>query len=177
MDADHFAMYYTLTRTLAMAESPKEALPASLRGVISTPRHALEAALTCALLMIGTFFRPPGRPEEWRSYSHPPSGVRHVMNIWGADRALQQLGQEDLSVATLRDQRSVREYASFTIRHLAQRLGNTDRKNELLLQFGPRGQEHFLEIVKAWGTIRIASRRTRCSCQVEIVSGDSAQLS
>jgi len=154
MDADQFAMYYTLMRALATAESPKETFPASLCGVISTPLHALDAALACALLMIGTVFRQPGPPEEWRFYSHPPCGVRHVMNIWGADRALRQLGQEDLSAATLRNQQSVRRYASFTFRHLAQRLGNADRKNELLLQFGPRGQEHFLEIVNAWGAVQ-----------------------
>jgi hypothetical protein len=154
MDADQFAMYYTLMRALAIAKSPEETLPASLRGIISTPLQSLDAALACALLMIGTFFPPPGPPEEWRFYSHPPAGVRHVMNMWGADRALRQLGQEELSAATLGNQQSVRRYASFTFSHLAQRLGNADRKNELQLQFRPRGQEHFLEIVNAWGTVQ-----------------------
>jgi len=106
--------------------------------------------------MIGTFFQPPGPPEEWRSYPHPPSGIRHGMNMWGADRALRQLGQEDLRSATIGNQQWVSQYASFTIRHLEQRLGNSDRQQELSLQFGPRGQQHLLEVVNAWGNIQAA---------------------
>lgn len=93
MDADGFAIYYTLMRALRMAEGPPEKLSTALQGIIATPLQALHAVLACALVMIGTLFRPPGPPEEWRSYSHPPSGIRHGMNIWGAERALRQLGK------------------------------------------------------------------------------------
>jgi len=158
MDADGFAMYYTIMRALAMAEHPQENLPTSLQGIISTPRQALEAVLACALVMIGTFFRPPGPPETWRSYSHPPSGIRHGMNIWGADRALRQLGQEDLSSATVANREWLSQFVNFTLRHLVQRLGNTDRQAELRLEFGPRGQQHLLEVVAAWGDIQAAVR-------------------
>jgi hypothetical protein len=96
MDADGFAMYYTLMRALEIAERPQEKCPHYYQGIITTPLQALHAVLACALVMIGTFFRPPGSPEEWRSYSHPPSGIRHGMIMWGADRALRQLGREDL---------------------------------------------------------------------------------
>jgi hypothetical protein len=156
MDADGFAMYYTLMRALEMAERPQENLPTSIQGIITTPLQALEAVLACALVMIGTFFRPPGLPETWRSYSHPPSGIRHGMNIWGADRALRQLGREDLRSATLADREWVSQFGSFTLRHLVQRLGNTDRQDELRLEFGPRGQQHLLEVLNAWGSIQDA---------------------
>ena len=75
MDADGFAMYYTLMRALEMAERPQEDLPTSLQGIFTTPLQALEAVLACALVMIGTFFRPPGPPEKWRSIPilHPAS--------------------------------------------------------------------------------------------------------
>jgi len=156
MDADGFAMYYTLMRALGMAKGPAGNLPTSLQGIIATPLQALHAALACALVMIGTFFRPPGPPEEWRSYSHPPSGIRHGMNIWAAARALQQLGHEDLRSATLDNLEWLSQFASFTFRHLVQALGNADRQDELHLEFGPRGQQHLLEILDAWGSIQDA---------------------
>jgi len=156
MDADGFAMYYTLMKALVMAESPQENLPTSLQGIITTPLQALQAGLACALVMIGTFFRPPGPPVEWRSYSHPPSGVRHGLNIVGADRALRLLGQEELSLATTSNREWVSQFASFTFGHLVQRLGNSDQQDELRLEFGPRGQQHLLEVLNAWGTIKAA---------------------
>jgi hypothetical protein len=156
MDADGYAMYYTLIRALEMAERRQENLPTCLQGIITTPLQALEAVLACALVMIGTFFRPPGPPEEWRSYSHPPSGIRHGMNIWGADRALRQLGREDLRSATIANREWLSQFGSFTLRHLVQRLGNTDRQDELRLEFGPRGQQHLLEVLNAWGSIQDA---------------------
>jgi hypothetical protein len=68
MDADGFAMYYTLMRALQIANCPEDDVRPSFRGIITTPLQALQAALACALVMIGTFFRPPGPPEEWRTY-------------------------------------------------------------------------------------------------------------
>jgi hypothetical protein len=156
MDADGFAMYYTLMRALAMAEGPRENLPPSLQGVITTPLQALEVVLACALVMIGTFFRPPGPPEKWRSHSHPPSGIRHAMNIWAADRALRQLGQDDLRSGTTANGEWVSQFTSFALRHLVRRLGNADRQDQLRLEFGPRGQQHFVEILNAWKSIQPA---------------------
>lgn len=78
------------------------------------------------------------------------------MNIWGADRALQQLGQEDLRSATTANRKWVINFASFTLRHLVQRLGNADRQGELRLEFAPRGRQHLLEIIEAWGAIQAA---------------------
>jgi hypothetical protein len=156
MDADGFAMYYTLIRALAMAESSHENSPTPFQGIITTPLQALEVVLACALVMIGTFFRPPGPPDKWRSYSHPPSGIRHGMNLWGADRALQQLGLEDLRSATTANLGWLSNIGSFTLRHLVRRLGNTDRPDDLRLEFGPPGQQHLLEILNAWGSIQDA---------------------
>ena len=156
MDADGFAMYYILMRALALAESPQENFPASIQGIITTPWQALGAALACTLVIIGTFFHPPGPPEKWRSYSHPPSGIRHGMNIWGADRALEQLGRADLRSATTANQEWASRFASFALRHLVHRLGNADRHEELLLEFGPRGQQHLVEVLNAWGSIQAA---------------------
>jgi len=154
MDADEFAMYYTLMRALQIASRPEEDVSPSYRGIITTPLQALQAVLACALVMIGTFFRPPGPPEEWRTYSHPPSGVRHGMNVLGADGALQSLGQEDLRATTTANQEWLALNARFTLSHLAQRLGNTDRQEGLRLELGPRGQQHLLEIFQSWGRIR-----------------------
>ena len=156
MDADGFAMYYTLMRALEIADRPQEKCPPYYQGIITTPLQALNAVLACALVMIGTFFQPPGSPEEWRSYSHPPSGIRHGMIMWGADRALRQLGREDLSSATITNREWVSQFANFTLRHLAQRLGNSDRQDELRLEFGTRGQQHLLEVISAWGSIQAA---------------------
>jgi hypothetical protein len=78
------------------------------------------------------------------------------MNIWGAERALRQLGQEDLRSATVVNRAWLSQFASFTLRHLVQRLGNTDRQDELRLEFGPRGQQHLLEVLNAWGSIQAA---------------------
>jgi hypothetical protein len=154
MDADGFAMYYTLMRALAVANRPQEDVRPSFRGIIMTPLQALQAALACALVMIGTFFRPPGAPEEWRTYSHPPSGVRHGLNIINSDRALQLLGQADLRAATTSNQEWLALTARFTLRQLAQRLGNTDRQEGLRQELGPRGQKHLLEIFQSWECIR-----------------------
>jgi hypothetical protein len=154
MDADGFAMYYILMRALAIANRPEEDVSPSFRGIITTPLQALQAALACALVMIGTFFRPPGPSEEWRTYSHPPSGVRHGLNILGADRALQSLGQADLRAATTANQEWLALTARFTLRQLAQRLGNTDRQEGLRQELGPRGQQHLMEIFQSWGCIR-----------------------
>ena len=49
-----------------------------------------------------------------------------------------------------------RFWVTTEVRHLTQRLGNSDRQSELLMQFGPRGQQHLLEILKVWGEIRPA---------------------
>jgi hypothetical protein len=64
MDADGFAMYYTLMRALRMAEGPQESLPTSLQGIIAAPLQALHAVLACALVMIGTFFAHQDHPRS-----------------------------------------------------------------------------------------------------------------
>jgi hypothetical protein len=154
MDADSFAVYYTLMRALAIANRSEEDVKPSFRGIITTPLQALHAVLACALVMLGTFFRPPGPPEEWHTYSHPPAGVRHGLNIVSADRALASFGQEDLRKGTTANIEWLAHYARFTLMQLTQRIGNTDRQEGLSLEFGPRGQEHLLEIFQAWGRIR-----------------------
>lgn len=157
MDADAFAMYYILAKAFAVAETTTpEDTPPPLRSMIATPMQALHTVLACALVAIGTFFRQPGPPEDWSSFSHPPSGIRHGMNMWGAGRALTQLGQNDLRSSTLSNREWTANFANFTFRYLAQRLGNPERRDELLLQFGPRGQQHLIEVVNVWGSIQKA---------------------
>jgi hypothetical protein len=153
-DADEVAMYHTLARTLALAERPQDEVPIHWRGVIVTPEHALEVALLCGIIMVGTFLGQWGMPEKWPYYTHPPPGVRHGMNIVAANKALPKLGREDLRLTTTANLAWLARFSNFALVRIWNRIGNPDRRDEMLMSFGPPGQHHLAEVMKAWNNIQ-----------------------
>ena len=153
MDADSFAMQMVLQSLLNHAVSSDADKPPIVQGMINEPRHALEIALMCALVMLGTFWQPAGPTNQWPLLNHPPAGVRHVINIWSADIFLQNAGHDSLRTATLGNPDWVARFSNFALVFTGQRCGNPDRRDEMKLTLGPRGRSHFLEIVNAWGRI------------------------
>jgi hypothetical protein len=152
MDADAFAVWMSLLRTLALAAAPHD--QGNLSRVITNPTQAVQTTLICAIVMVGAFLGGTSTPAEWARLSHPPAGVRHGMNIAAADRTLRHLGEQEVHARTTGDRTWVAGFSKFVLEHIWMRIGNPERHEELLLSFSLPGTGHFLEVMRAWGTLQ-----------------------
>lgn len=154
-DADAFAMCHVLRATLSIADSPREQDPPYARGLIETPQQALEVALLCGLIMVGTFFGPSNVDSEgWPARTHPPPALRHGMNLLTADRFLVDLGREEIRARTTTNAEWIQRFSASVLVDVWRQLGAPDRRDELRLAFGAAGRQHMLEISKTLAEIR-----------------------
>jgi hypothetical protein len=152
MDADAFAVWVSLVRTLALAAASHD--QGNLSRVITNPTQAVQTTLICAILMVGAFLGRTPTPSNWADLSHPPAGVRHGMNIAAADRTLQHLGEHQVRATTTGNRIWVAGFSKFVLEHIWMRIGNPERHKELLLSFGPAGTDHLLEVMRTWSTLQ-----------------------
>jgi len=153
MDADAFAVWCSLLRTLAVAAGPHD--EGNLSQVIMTPGQAVEVTFICAVVMVGTFLGEISNPSDWNSLSHPPAGVRHGMNMAAADRTLRLLGEREL-VANLTGSRPwVARFSRFILDHVWTRIGNQERHHQDFRQsFGPKGVQHMAALMRKLGELK-----------------------
>jgi hypothetical protein len=144
MHADGFAVWVSLLRTLGMART--EGSPPDLPRVVTNPVQAVEATLICALLMVGTFLGRFSPPLDWPKLTHPPPGIRHVMNVAAAARSLRHMGEHDVGAATTDNKAWVMSFGNFVLQHISMRIGNPNWYEVLRLSFGPTGIEHMEKV-------------------------------
>ena len=94
MDADGFAIWFSLQRTLALAAAEHNG--GSLSQVVNTPMQAILVTFICSVILVGTFLGEAPASSDWAALTHPPAGVRHGMFMTAVDRSLRHLGMNEL---------------------------------------------------------------------------------
>jgi hypothetical protein len=144
MHADGFAVWVSLLRTLGMASSRED--PSVPLRVISNPVQAVEATLICALIMVGTFIGRFSAPSDWPKLTHPPLGIRHVLNVAAVARSLKHFGEPDIRAATTGNKAWNLSFGTFVLHHIWKRIGNPDWDDVLRASLGPQGVEHMEKV-------------------------------
>ena len=152
MDADAFAVWCSLLRTLALAAGPHD--EGDLSRVIMTPGQAVEVTFICAVVMVGTFLGEMSDPSAWTSLSHPPVGVRHGMNMAAADRTLRHLGEHEAVTRMTGNKAWVARFGRFILDHVWKRIGNPERHQDFRLSFGPMGVKHMTALMRKLGGLK-----------------------
>jgi hypothetical protein len=116
MDADAFAVWVSLLRSLALAAAPHDV--GNFSRVITNQVQAVETTIICALVMVGAFLGGKSTPAEWAELSCPPAGVRHGMNIAAADRALRRLGEHEVRARTTGNMAWVTGFSKLVLQHI-----------------------------------------------------------
>ena len=145
IDADAFAVWCSLLRTLAFAGRSHD--EGHLSRVVMTPGQAVEVTCICAVVMVGTFLTDVSDPSRWARLSHPPVGVRHGLNMAAVDRTLRHLGEDELVAKMTGNRPWVARFSRFMLDHVWKRIGNPERHQDFQLSFGPPGIEHMAALM------------------------------